>query len=61
MTASQVVTAVYLAGVLLPCLVTALTIAKESSWSKTGVMLARQAVFAVLFSAILAWGGAWFI
>jgi Fe2+ transport system protein B len=61
MTASQVVTAVYLAGVLLPCLVTALTIAKESSWSKTGVMLARQAFFAVLFSAILAWGGAWLI
>jgi len=61
MTASQVLTAVYLASVLLPCLVTAITIAGESSWRTTGVMLARQAAFALLFSFILAWGGRWIL
>jgi Fe2+ transport system protein B len=61
MTASQVLTAVYLAGVLLPCLVTALTIARESSWKSTGLILARQAAFALLFSFLLAWGGRWIL
>lgn len=61
MSASQVLTAVYLAGVLLPCLVTALTIAKESSWKQTGLMLARQAIFAIAFALILAWSGRWWI
>jgi len=59
LTASQVLTAVYLAGVLLPCLVTTLTIAKESSWKSTGLMLLRQAAFAIIFSLVLAWGSAW--
>jgi ferrous iron transport protein B len=57
----QVLTAVYLAGVLLPCLVTALTIAKETSWRSTMRMLVRQASFAIGFSLILAWGGRWLI
>ena len=61
MTASQVLTAVYLAGVLLPCLVTALTIARESSWKTAGWILARQAAFAVVFSLLLAWVGAWIL
>lgn len=61
MTASQALTAVYLAGVLLPCLVTAITISRESSWKTTGLMLARQAAFAILFSAVLAWGGRWIL
>lgn len=61
MTGSQVLTAVYLAGVLLPCLVTALTIARESSWKSTGLILARQAAFALLFSFLLAWGGRWIL
>jgi len=59
LTASQTLTAVYLAGVLLPCLVTAFTIARETNWRRTGLLLARQAGFAVLFSLILAWGGQW--
>lgn len=61
MAASQVLRAVYLAGVLLPCLVTALTIARESTWKSTGLMLARQAAFALLFSFVLAWGGRWIL
>lgn len=59
LTAVQVLTAVYLAGVLLPCLVTALTIAKETSWQRTLRMLLKQASFAIGFSLILAWGGRW--
>jgi ferrous iron transport protein B len=57
MTSVQLLTGVYLAGVLLPCLVTALTIAREKSWRFTSRLLAKQAVAAVLFSLALAWGG----
>ena len=61
MTAVQVLVAVYLAGVLLPCLVTALTIARETDWKTTSRLLARQVGFAVLFAVILAWGGKWLL
>lgn len=57
MTAAQALTAVYLAGVLLPCLVTALTIGRETGFKETARILARQAGFAIAFSLILAWGG----
>lgn len=53
----QVLTAVYLAGVLLPCLVTALTVARELSWRFAARLLARQTIAAVLFTFVLAWGG----
>jgi Fe2+ transport system protein B len=56
-TAAQALTAVYLAGVLLPCLVTAMTIGRETGWRKTSKLLARQVGFAALFALILAWGG----
>ncbi|MBM3969334.1 MAG: ferrous iron transporter B [Planctomycetes bacterium] len=56
-TATQVLTAVYLAGVLLPCLVTALTIAREQSWRFAGKLLIRQALAASAFAAGLAWCG----
>jgi len=59
MNAVQVLTAVYLAGVLLPCLVTALTIAKETSWRSASLILLRQATFASVFTVVLAWGGKW--
>ncbi|WP_166831183.1 nucleoside recognition domain-containing protein [Thalassoroseus pseudoceratinae] len=59
LTATQTLTAVYLAGVLLPCLVTAMTIGRETSWKSTLTLLARQAGFATLFALILAWGGRW--
>jgi ferrous iron transport protein B len=48
---------VYLAGVLLPCLVTALTIGREMSWRFAGRLVARQALAAAVFAALLAWGG----
>jgi ferrous iron transport protein B len=54
----QLLTAVYLAGVLLPCLVTAWTIARERSLQLTLHLLARQITAALVFTAVLAWGGA---
>ncbi|TWU11717.1 Ferrous iron transport protein B [Symmachiella macrocystis] len=59
LTSAQTLTAVYLAGVLLPCLVTALTIARETNWRRAGLLLLRQASFAVIFALVLAWGGPW--
>ncbi len=58
-TATQVLTAVYLAGVLLPCLVTALTIAREQSWRFAAKLLTRQALAASAFAATVAWFGKW--
>jgi Fe2+ transport system protein B len=54
----QVLVVVYLAGVLLPCLVTAFTVAREVSarWALT--MMARQAVAATSFAVVIAWSGA---
>ncbi len=57
--AVQLLTAVYLAGVLLPCLVTCLTIAREQGRAFALRLVGRQAVAATGFSALLAWGGAW--
>lgn len=53
----QVLTGVYLAGVLLPCLVTLLTITREQSLRFALLLLSRQAIAAVVFSLLLAWGG----
>jgi ferrous iron transport protein B len=53
----QLLTGVFLAGVLVPCLVTALTIAREMSWRFAGALLLRQAGAAVVFSLMIAWGG----
>lgn len=55
----QILTAVYLAGVLLPCLVTALTISREKSVKFAATLLAKQAVAATVFAALLAWGAFW--
>ncbi len=54
----QVLTAVYLAGVLLPCLVTVLTVAREMRPGFALKMVGRQAGFAALFSLGIAWIGA---
>jgi ferrous iron transport protein B len=51
----QILTGVYLAGVMLPCLVTALTIARERTVKFALTLMARQAVAAILFGLILAW------
>jgi len=53
----QVLVAVYLAGLLLPCLVTAFTIAREVSLRYALKLMARQAIAVVGFSLVIAWGG----
>lgn len=57
----QVLTVVYLAGVLLPCLVTQITIVREMSLSYAWKMALRQAAAAVVFALIIAWGGAFLV
>jgi len=55
--AAQILVVVYLADVLLPCLVTTFSVAREVSprWALT--MMLRQAVAAIGFAAVIAWGG----
>lgn len=57
MSSLQVLTSVYIAGVLLPCLVTLLTIAREQGGRFAARLAGRQAAAAVLFTLLLAWGG----
>jgi Fe2+ transport system protein B len=56
----QVLTAVVLAGIFLPCLVTVLAIARELGWRFAIRMMVRQATAAVLSCLVLAWGGSLF-
>jgi len=53
----QVITVVYLAGVLLPCLVTLITVAKEMTMKFALRMLGRQVFAALFFAFVIAWGG----
>jgi ferrous iron transport protein B len=55
LTEAQVLTATYLAGVLLPCLVTAITIATEKLLGFALRLVARQMAAAIFYSLILAW------
>ncbi|MEM9220325.1 MAG: nucleoside recognition domain-containing protein [Cyanobacteria bacterium P01_F01_bin.150] len=57
LTPLQILTGVYLAGVMLPCLVTVFTIAREQSVRFALGLMARQAIAAIVFSMILAWVG----
>lgn len=52
---AQVLTAVYLAGVLLPCIVTLFTIAREMQWKFAIRLCARQMAWASGFSILIAW------
>ena len=54
-------TAVYLAGVLLPCLVTAWTIARETSIKTAVTIVSKQAAFAIGFTILLAWFGVFLV
>ena len=56
-TSVHVLTAVYLAGVLLPCLVTVLTVAKEMGTQFAMKMVGRQVGFAAAFAVCIAWIG----
>ena len=58
LTGAQLLTATYLAGTILPCLVTSMTIASEKSVGFVGRLLVRQMSAAILFTLILAWSAA---
>jgi len=57
LTSLQILTEVYLAEALLPCLITALTISREQSPRFALWLMGRQEIAAVAFSMLLAWGG----
>ena len=58
LTSVQLLAAVFLAGTLLPCLVTALTVGRELGWRQVGGMAGRQVVASLVVTASVAWGGA---
>ncbi|MEM1443181.1 MAG: nucleoside recognition domain-containing protein [Verrucomicrobiota bacterium] len=57
---AQVLTVVYLAGVLLPCLVTLFTIGKEMRWKFALKLCGRQMAWAAGFALVIGWLGALF-
>ena len=57
MDAAQLLAALVLAGALVPCLVTALTIARERGLRLAGRLLTRQAAGALLLTAAVSWIG----
>ncbi len=54
LSAIQILTGVYLAGTLLPCLVTFLTIIREMSWIFAIKMVAKQVIAVIAFTLLLA-------
>jgi ferrous iron transport protein B len=54
----QLLAALVLASALLPCLVTALTVARERGASLAARLLGRQAATVVLLAAAISWLGA---
>ena len=58
---AQVLTAVYLSGVLLPCLVTVFSIISEMRWKFALKLCVRQMAWAAGFSLIIAWGAPLFL
>jgi ferrous iron transport protein B len=53
----QILTGVYLAGVALPCLVTALTIKREMGWRFAAKLVSKQLFAAIVFALVLAFAG----
>jgi Fe2+ transport system protein B len=50
----QILTGVYLAGILLPCVVTVFTVIREMSWRFALKMITRQSITAIIFTLLLA-------
>ena len=60
LSATQLLVATFLAGTVLPCLVTAITIGRELGLRFTGRLVVQQAAFAVAVAAALSWASAAF-
>ncbi len=54
LSAIQILTGVYLAGTLLPCIVTFLTIVREMSWAFATKTVAKQIIAVIAFTLLLA-------
>ena len=61
LSATQLLVATFLAGTVLPCLVTAITIGREMGMRFAGRLVAQQSAFAVAVAAIVGWGLAAFV
>ena len=55
LSATQLLVATFLAGTVLPCLVTAITIGRELGLWFTGRLVVQQAAFAVVVAAVVGW------
>jgi Fe2+ transport system protein B len=55
LSSGRILVSVYLAGVLVPCLVTFITVAQERSLRFAAFMIVRQASAALIFAVALAW------
>jgi ferrous iron transport protein B len=55
LSAGQILVGTYLAGVLLPCLVTFITVVQERSLRFGAILISRQAAAALAFSIALTW------
>ena len=60
LSATQLLVSTFLAGTVLPCLVTAITIGRELGLRFTGKLLVQQAAFAVAVAAAVGWTSAAF-
>ena len=60
LSAAQLLVATFLAGTVLPCLVTAITIGRELGPRFAGKLVVRQAAFAVAIAAAVGWASAAF-
>ena len=60
LSATQLLVATFLAGTVLPCLVTAITIGRELGLRFTGRLVVQQAAFAVTVTAAVGWVSAAF-
>ncbi len=58
LSATQLLVATFLAGTMLPCLVTAIAIGREIGLRSTGGLIVRQAAFAVAVAALVGWTAA---
>ena len=55
LSATQLLVATFLAGTVLPCLVSAITIGRELGLRFAGRLVARQSAFAITVSVVVGW------
>ncbi len=60
LSATQLLVATFLAGTMLPCLVTTITIGRELGLRFTGGLIVRQAAFAIAVAVVVGWSAAAF-